>query len=339
MIVENKVSTKNAGLYLGYLAGVEKLSEDYSSSILLNELKDASYIDKLDTVIVDLVGALEEKDVGTIKDIVLSASNMIVEHDMNIVDMSDTEFSPESNTRYSSYIEGDSDLSNLIIYAGDSGTGKSQILLNQTLDIYTKYDVPCLFLNLEMPKSVIDARIIAQVYDLDFNDVINSKGTKRAKYNKMLKDFFKDRAKFYILNSSTDEATVTQMIRLHHQKGFKVFAIDYLALVESSLGVEDGWKSLTRLTKHLHKLTIDLDILVLTAAQADISKDEDIHIRGAKELINSSTKFYTILQTIEDRRLKVARIKHIKNRTEELRTFILETAFDRSKFINTGAVI
>lgn len=339
--LDSKVPVNKKPIYIGYVEGLDSIdSNKVTNEELLVELKDTEYIEKLDSKIVDLVNALQEKEVDKVKNIILDTSNEIITNQYDIVRLDEEEYTPASLKRIPSFIEGDSDLAGVTIIGGQSGGGKSVLLLNFLLNAHKVCNEGVLLMNLELGRSENTARIISHLFDIDVNEVLHASLNQSNKYTKMLRDYFKGKADFLTVNTPINEETVLSMIRQYNKThGIQIFGIDYISIVESSNN-EDDWKSISRLVKKLHRLCLELGIVILTPVQIDIDKNsEDVRVRSSRELLNSASRFITILQSAEEKELNVARLKDIKNRQGELKTHILETDFKRMSFKNSGVFI
>gem|GEM_PF-4368063 len=64
-----------------------------------------------------------------------------------------------------------------------------------------------------------------------------------------------------------------------------------------------------------------------------------IHVRGSKELENSSSVFLFIYQTREEYESKTARVFTLKARNAKKATYMVQTEFGKMKFVDTGVVL
>ena len=101
---------------------------------------------------------------------------------------------------------------------------------------------------------------------------------------------------FRIVTTPLDSEELLNLIKVEKALyDIDVAYIDYLNLIGAPRGGEEGWKNLSNSAKALHRLSMELGVVSVSASQTDLEKTPKggaypvIRTRGSAELLFSAT--------------------------------------------------
>ena len=345
----SKVAEDKVPVYSGYLEGLMEIEADISDTALLEGLKAQYIMSEADDKIEGLVEALGDKDIGGVKDIIsqLSATlNTTEKTPDNILDVS---YEPSKIRTIRPFIESmyarGTMLGGLTIVGAQTGGGKSIFLINQLLYSYKQEKLDVCLLNLELGSDESLARLYCCANDEEFSDIYGNADPKVInKVSDWKNNFFSETNRFTMKNIRYDSVEIEETIRQQHALGITVFFIDYLSLVDAPTNKQE-WETLRDLVRNLHSLTLELGLVIISPVQVNLDDVDEgdgvvkLKVRGSRELENSSTLFLFIYQSKEEYKENVARLFTIKARNARKYVHVLQTEFNKMKFVDTGIVL
>jgi len=345
--VSKQLSEERAGIINAYIDSLKDIDTSLDAVTLLAELTDSVVINTIDGKIEALVEAAENKDIPSIKKIIADIQKDAVVGKNAPVAASGMSFKPENLKSIDCWmptVNEHTSFGGVVLVSGSSGGGKSVYAMQQSLYSYDQ-GLDILSLNIELPQTEYQARILSHVSALPFRDInksdlsdnfINELDTIwRAKFSRP--------NKFNIRNGRLDAEELVAVIKQEAITGLDVVVLDYIQIVDAN-DVEE-WRMLSRLIKTLQDLSIELGIVILTPIQINSvdtkEKNNKINIttRGSKELEFSCTVWLHIQQTPDEYAEGIARLFTIKARNGKKNTYMLETQFDKMRFNDLGVII
>ncbi len=348
--LKTKLPEDKAEAYTGFVEGLALIELQASGEELYSILVEDYKISVIDEQIEELVESAKEKDLSSLQLLLNQLQSDLVVNDKLPDDIVDTEYTPSKIRLITPFMptmqQQNLMMAGVVLVGGSTGGGKSLFTMNQLLYSYDKEGYNVCLLNLELGFDETLARMYSYITKTPFNQVYgNVDDSMVEKINQWKKEFFdRDTNRFYIKNTRLSISDITAIIKAMHKQGVTVFGLDYIQIVDADTNVEE-WKQLRDLVRELHRLAQELGIVIITPVQVNMHdvKEKDgelkIHVRGSKELENSSSVFLFIYQTKEEYEDNVARIFTIKARNAKKLTYMVQTEFDKMAFVDTGIIL
>jgi len=345
-LIETKLPKKDSGVFKTYLNKILDTHTEVTIDELIALQQERLEIKATEQILEPLVDATEQRDSETIKNIVHNLSTKLNSEHKLPKPVSAIELKEENVAILESFIPTATAnkiyLGGVTVISGDSGSGKSTFGLNQ-IAYSIQHGVKTALINMELSETETLTRLYACIHDIEFAPLYSNITEARPQINRWKEsaDYMKN---FSLVSAGYTDIELLETVRAIALGGTKLIVIDYLGLVEISKSTED-WKGLAGLVKALHRLALQLGIVIVTFTQVNINevseKDNKIFLtpRGSKELIFSATLFWHIHITEEEADEDMARLFTIKARNAKKRTFILGTNFQNMRFEDTGVVL
>jgi len=340
--IRNQVSQEKADIFIGYLTSIK--DTETNKEDILEGLTEHRVLKEVDANISALVEAGEAKDVTKIKEIIQDLYSNLSNSENDLTEAKDLEFNTDSLKMVDCFLDGvETKLQGVVLVSAVSGGGKSIFSMNQALHSYREGN-DVLYLNLELSANEQMARMLSCELDVCFNEIYTDLSPEKVQeYNKLKQELFSLPNKFKMKNSPVDAETIMNIIRTEATTGLDVVVIDYLQIVDS--GREESWKFLTNFVRDLHRLSLELGIVIVTPVQINSEDVDDkngkmkLTTRGARELEFSASLWFHIYQNKEEIEANLCRIFTMKARQARKDTYVAETNFDYMKFKGTGVVL
>lgn len=270
-----------------------------SAQQIASGLKDRHLLLTVDNNIQELNSLAMSRDTDGVRRVL----NQIIE-DINLDSVAPVDFleAMEAPTQDRIITSGIPDLdehvggvSGLTIISGSSGGGKSIALLQMALNQYLAgYNV--LFVSLELSAQTLGNRLKSNITGIPFSRINKDNGAQLTpEERQQIKDAmtkFKDRENvFRIVTEPLDTLELLNLIKVEHSLyNIDVVHLDYLNLVSAPRGVASGWQNLSDTAKALHRMSMQLGVITISASQSNLEKAPkagkypEISTRGSKEL-------------------------------------------------------
>lgn len=300
--VMSKAPSDKKPLVSGILTNIKNTkTANIENSEIIKGLKDRLLLTVIDSQIKTLTQATMAKDTEKIREVL----NGIVE-EVNIgkvkpLDFHEAMFAPDVSKIIPSGIEGLDDcivgFGGLTIISGSSGSGKSALMLEAAIGQY-KLGLNVLFISLELSAQVLGKRLQSNITSIPFGKVITGNLTpgETQRLDLETKAFFNRPNHFRIITTPMDSEELLNLIKVEKALyDIDVVYVDYLNLIGTPKGSEGGWLALSNAAKALHRLSMEIGVVTVTAAQADLLKIPkagafpEIRTRGSAELLFSAT--------------------------------------------------
>jgi len=305
--LEALVTAKAPKTQLPVVAGVisaikDTNIKDIDATEIIKGLRDKKLLRTMDAQIASLTQAALQKDTEEVRTIL----NGVVE-DVNISRAKPTNFleameAEDTSKIVTSGIDGlDQHLigmAGLTIVSGASGSGKSAFLLEAAIGQF-KAGHSILFISLELSAQVLGKRLKASLTGIPFGKIVSGDLTKDEKITiaKAMKEFFSDPDKhFRIVTTPLDSEELLNLIKVEKALyNIDLAYIDYLNIIGAPKGTEAGWKNLSNTAQALHRLSMEIGVVSVSASQTDLEKAPRggaypvIRTRGSAELLFSAT--------------------------------------------------
>lgn len=199
----------------------------------------------------------------------------------------------------------------LTIISGSSGGGKSIALMQMALGQFLQ-GRNILYISLELSAQVLGNRLKSFLTGIPFSKINKDSGAlltdAERKQIKDAMDKFKDRENvFRIVTDPLDTEELLNLIKVEKSLyDVEVVYLDYLNLVSAPRGSESGWKNLSDTAKSLHRLSMQLGVITISASQVTLDKVPkagkfpEVTTRGSKELEFSATLWVFIYSADPD---------------------------------------
>ena len=246
----------------------------------------------------------------------------------------------------------------LIIIAGDTGTGKSILLHNIAINAYLGKNDPfdsskklddsgsnILFFSLEMPKETIERRIDACVSGVYSNHIRDGKLTEEDEFKYLRGLRFQERynKQFHIVDMPRN--VTSREIELKYlevfESGFEpdLLVVDYLGIMSPNETTGSDWQDLGKISAELHEIGRVYEITVLTASQVNKTKDGqesyDTNRLSRSGMVPTNANIIMQIACRPDEDLRTDMIIHItKMRDGEKGHFSLSKDFGKMKVID-----
>lgn len=317
---------------------------------ILSGLKDKHLLLTVDNSIQELNNFAMLRDTQGVRGVL----NKIVE-DINLDSVRPTDLftameAPDSSKIISSgiieldeYIGG---VAGLTLVSGSSGGGKSIFLLQMAIGQYLQgHNI--LFVSLELSAQTLGNRLKSFLTGIPFGKINKDSGSalsdNERKQIQDAMDKFKDRENvFRIVTDPLDTDELLNLIKIEKSLYcVDVVYLDYLNLVGAPRGAQSGWQNLSDAAKSLHRLSMQLGVITISASQVTLEKVPkagrypEVTTKGARELEFSSTLWlfiYSAEGEDEASQNDSAVIYVLKNRNAQRCQLLFEKKFSEMKF-------
>jgi replicative DNA helicase len=345
-LFENKLSKEKAETYKAIIKSLDRIESDMTADEILAELKKHKLLVEVENKLEDLVKAGENKDVGTLMNIIGDLNNKInnIENSYVPADVKEVEFKNINLVTLDSCLptlrDNGINITNLTILGARSGQGKSLLAIQQALYTYEQGHSVA-FLSLELPESLLLMRMYANVNKVSIKEIMANPDKKNI-IDKWKETYFNRENKFYIKHRRYTATEVKSVVRMLAKQGVQLIVIDYLGLIEFDNNYED-WRNLANLVKDLHALSVELGVVILSPTQINIeeSKSGSVNIttRNSKELIFSSSLFLVLHANEEEKQENVSRLIVEKARSAQQMTLMVKNNFEYMAIEDLGIIV
>lgn len=182
-----------------------------------------------------------------------------------------------------------------IVITGNSG--KSAFLLEAAIGQFLAGH-SILFISLELSAQVLGKRLKSAVTGIPFGKIVSNDLTpaEKALITKAMHEFFDRENSFRVVTTPMDSDELLNLIQVEKSLyDIDVAYIDYLNLIGAPKGSVGGWQSLSESAKALHRLSMEIGVVSVSASQTDLEKAPkggaypQIRTRGSAELLFSAT--------------------------------------------------
>lgn len=338
----------------GILHAIDKTDTKFvSNEEIIRGLRDKQLLTSLDEKMKELVRSTANKDVDNIRSILNDLIIDINSSGIKPESLKDALKKPAKAKIIPTCLNGLDDIitgySGLSIIGAKSGGGKSIFMLNTAIEQFKK-GKSILFISLELSAQVLGHRIASYLTGIDYSRILADaqparKDSKikllteeeKKQIDKALEDFFDREETFRVV---TDPLSADELVTLINVEkainDIDVIYVDYLNLVYTG-GGDKAWVGLTDLVRQLHRMSMSLGVVIISAVQVNIEKkpkgDEfpEITTRGSKELINSSSLFLYIDHPDEQPNTLIIYV--LKNRIGKTTRILADKEFKYQKII------
>lgn len=350
-IVNEKAPPSMQPVLHGLLGTLDSLDlTGITHEALTKGLKDKQLLLTVDNNIQELNQCALTKDTQGVRKVL----NQIIE-DINLDSVKPTDFAeameaPDRSKILTSgipvldeYISG---VAGLTIISGSSGGGKSIALLQMAIGQFLAgYNI--LYVSLELSAQVLGNRLKSFLTGIPFAHINGDKGyvlteDEKAKIAEAMADFRSRPNKFRIVTDPLDTNELLNLIKVESSLyNIDVVYLDYLNLVAAPRGATSGWMNLADTAKDLHRLSMQLGVITISASQVTLDKAPksgrypEVTTRGSKELEFSATLWIFIYspEADEDGANTDAAVWYVlKNRNSPRRQLLFEKKFDTMHF-------
>lgn len=206
----------------------------------------------------------------------------------------------------------------LIIFAAETGKGKTALALNVAANTGVLQDVPTLYLNTEMAAEELALRLYAILANVSATGLRTglSDSADLACVDEVY-ELYKPTNALFVSDALT-WLTVDEIVALTRRyaasEGIKVVIVDYIQRLESN-GKEERWQFLIEATKRLKSLAQETGTLVILLAQLT----EEQRLAGSRGMKNDSDAFLVLQESqggVETHVLRVEKSRHTPSGTE-----------------------
>lgn len=349
-----KAPSSAKAMVISVLHAVEQTdTKNISNEEIVRGLKDKQLLSTLDEKMKTLVTSSANKDIPTIRNVL---NELIVDINASGIkpeNLKEAMRKPDNSKIVPTYLGGLDDIiqgySGLSIVGARSGGGKSIFLLNTAIEQFLQ-GKNILFISLELSAQVVGDRIASYLTNIDYDRIIAHRQPNRAnsriepltdaekkQIDKALDDFFNRDNTFRVVTDPLSSDELLTLINIEKaMNNVDIIYIDYLNLVYMGR-TETAWASLTDLVRQLHRITMSLGVVIVTAVQVNVEKkpkgDEfpEITTRGSRELINSSSLFIYIDHPIEQPDALILYV--MKNRIGKTTRILADKDFAHQKIV------
>lgn len=302
-VVTAKAPKTQLPVVAGVMSAIKHTNiKDIKATEIVKGLRDKRLLVTMDAQIHSLTQAALQKDTEGVRQIL----NDVVE-DVNLARTKPTDFleameAPDTSKIITTGVDGlDQHLvgmAGLTIVSGASGSGKSAFLLEAAIGQF-KAGHSVLFISLELSAQVLGKRLKASLTGIPFGRIVSDTLTdaERKTIKEAMTEFFSDDTKsFRIVTTPLDSEELLNLIQVEKSLyDIDVCYIDYLNLIGAPRGGDEGWKNLANTAKALHRLSMQIGVVSVSASQTDLEKSPKggaypvIRTRGSAELLFSAT--------------------------------------------------
>ncbi len=287
------------------VAGIISNIRSINTDVITNEevirgLRDKKLISALDEHMTELVKLTANRDVDGIRSLLNEFTSDLNTAGVKPKELFDAMKEPDKSRIIPTYIEGLDEnivgVGGLSIIAGESGGGKSIMLLNMAINQFLNgHNI--LFVSLELSAQVIGQRLASYLTKIPYGRIVKNELTKeeQKQVDDALTTFFDRENHFRVVAEPLDSDELLALINVEKALyDVDLVYIDYMNLVLMR-NVSSSWAGLVDLARELHRISMRLGVVTISAAQADLETKPKgdayptIRTRGSKELEFSAT--------------------------------------------------
>lgn len=207
---------------------------------------------------------------------------------------------------------------NLITIGGYSGIGKSTLIFSLIKNL--SFTHPTLIFNLEMPNSIMTARILSSISGVPFiytanlgNEQVQENIDRYGQREKLDRGVQRiEKLKLKMVDDNFDLAIILSKIRQEAKKDVKFVLIDYLQLIKPINSNKQRHLEVAEITRELKLLAKELNISIILLAQlgrASLNKNEPelSDLRESGSIEQDSDTVFLIYKKDNERHLKLAK--------------------------------
>ena len=362
--LEASVHTHAPKDLLPIVAGILKAvnstdAKSVSRSEIIRGLKDKFLLATMDSQLHDLTQRSLAKDADGVR---ATLSNILMDvssHNTRPTDFAEAMEAPDRAKIITSgihnldqYITG---YAGLTLISAVSGGGKTAYMLQSAVGQYLAgYNI--LFVSLELSAQVLGKRLKSFLTGIPFKKII-SDGTHDSEGNVIntlsdeerelirvtMEDFWNRPNSFRVVTNPLDTDELLNLINVEQSlNNLDIAYVDYLNLVDSPADSEGGWRNLAHTARQLHRLSMNIGVITVSAVQVDLEKVPkngafpQIRTRGSAELHNSSTVHLFIYRPVSageevaDENSGVLYV--MKNRNDAMKAIMMDITFSLMRF-------
>jgi replicative DNA helicase len=317
-----------------------------STEMVSTGLRDKRLLTVVDTNIQELNTLALHKDTDGVRRVL----NQIVE-EVNLDSVKPTDFftamdAPDRSKIITSGIESLDEYitgyAGLTIISGGSGSGKSIWLLQSAIGQYLA-GMNVLFVSLELSPQVLGNRLKSFITGIPFKKINTNDLTdeERTQIAEAMKEFKNRENVFRIVSDPLDTNELLNLIKVEKALyDVDVVYLDYLNLVGTPRNVSSGWSNLAETAKELHRLSMSIGVVTVSASQINIEKAPKpgafpvLSTRGSRELEFSATLWLFLYapEVDDDSSADGLVVYVVKNRNNEQRKILFEKKFSVMRF-------
>jgi replicative DNA helicase len=237
------------------------------------------------------------------------------------------------------YITG---YSGLTVISGGSGSGKSIWLLQSSIGQYLA-GLNILFVSLELSPQVLGNRMKSFITGIPFSKINSNLTTPEEKkqIEEAMASFWDRPNTFRIVSDPLDTDELLNLIKVEKTLyDIDVTYLDYLNLVGTPRGVASGWSNLAETVKALHRLSMQIGVVTVTASQVNVEKAPkpnafpQLTLRGSQEIqFSSSLWLFLYSPESEDEGVNDGLVVYVmKTRINENRKILFTKKFSVMSF-------
>jgi len=210
----------------------------------------------------------------------------------------------------------------LTVVIGAPGGGKTALVCSSMINMAKDYEIPSLFFSLEMRRSAIVSRMVANIAEIDGLKLREGKidDEEYGKINTALHTIQK--YPFYIIdNPGMTVDDIDYEVRKHKRdNNVEVVFIDYLQIINYKSGEKD-WETLGYIVQRLRNIAVNNDLSLVLLSQQNRSGDGLDSIFGSSRVSQiSDVVFQVSIDDIVSDDVKMAEFNFLKNRNGPLGT-------------------
>ena len=354
VLLKNELNNVEYRKVEAYINSAKDFPTDLPSDKVLHDAKVALLLREAETTLSEVADAGIAKD----KDLMLEKSKELYEiiqasKEKASISMGDAieenlffldSFSPSLN-------EITTGLSGLTIVGGMSGSGKSFLSIQEVIHQWNEGN-SSLFFSLEMPASLLEARILSAASGINLTDLIKSKlkgarqvplsASDKAKETEWKKKFKEAEHKIYIIDDIYNMSDISANILSYSVNHvIKLVVIDYINLASSNTK-GDAWRGLSDWAKELNRLAVQRGLVILSPSQVTVVPNPDgslgITTRGSSELLNSASLALLLYRDEETKAAGLVALHITKTRNGEKAVIALADELKVAKFTDVGVI-
>ncbi len=219
--------------------------------------------------------------------------------------------------------------------------GKSTALLNIAHNAYIAgHNI--LYVSIEMPKEQIERRFDARASGLSYSRIRDGKLNPMEEqiYKQCLQNQKTRQNKFYTIDShNCTSSYLRSKIKTFPHK-FDLVVVDYLTLVQPAVKGRDQWESIGKVTEEVRAIAREMNIPIITAAQANRDGIKEAKYKynieniGLSHLISAHADTLLSLRLVDRDELEVNDVVEMTAATMAIRDdrgcrFTIDACFDR----------
>lgn len=317
-----------------------------STDAVSRGLKDKHLLTVVDNSIQELNSCAMHKDTEGVRKLLNQITEEINLDSVKPADFFEAMDAPDRSKIMTSGIDGLDEYvigyAGLTIISGGSGSGKSIWLLQSAIGQYLAgHNV--LFVSLELSPQVLGNRLKSFITGINFKKINTNDLTdaERTQIREAMTAFKARDNVFRIVSDPLDTQELLNLVKVEHTLyNIDITYLDYLNLVGTPRNATAGWSNLSDTARDLHRLSMSLGVVTVTAAQVNLDKAPKagafpvLSTRGSRELEFSATLWiFLYAPEVEDDGVADGLIAYVmKNRNGEQKKILFTKKFHIMSF-------